>query len=54
MTNLTKLVQKYHNSLTKKKIDYLTEFNFNTSNFCGLPKVHKLEKMAEAVIHTSG
>ena len=49
MTNLTKLVQKYHNSLTKKEIDYLTKFNFNTSIFCGLPKVHKLDKIAEAV-----
>ena len=49
MTNLTKLVQKYHNSLTKKEIDYLTKFNFTTSNFYGLPKVHKLDKIAEAV-----
>ena len=41
MINLTKLVQKYHNSLTKKEIDYLTKFNFSTSNFYGLPIVHK-------------
>ena len=49
MTNLTELVQKYHNSLTKKEIDYLTKFNFTTSNFYGLPKVRTLDKIAEAV-----
>ena len=49
MINLTKLVQKYHNSSTKKEIDYFTKFNFNTGNFHGLPKVHKLDKIAEAV-----
>ena len=49
MTNLTELVKKYHNSLTKKEIDYLTKFNFNTSNFYGLPKILKSDKNAEAV-----
>ena len=32
-----------------KEIDYLTIFNFNTSNFYGLQKVHKSNKIAEAV-----
>ena len=49
MTNLIKLVQKYHNNLTKEEIDYLTKFNFNTSYIYGLPKVHKSDKIAEAV-----
>ena len=49
MTNLTELVQKYHNSLTKKEIDYLTKFNFTTSNFYGLPKVRTLDKIARTL-----
>ena len=41
VVNLTKLVDKYQNSLIKKEVDYLTNLSYRTSNLYGLPKVHK-------------
>ena len=41
MKKLGKLVEKYKGNLMDKEIDYLTNFSYNTSNFYGLPKVHK-------------
>ena len=38
---IEKLTEKYKASLTKKEIDYLTKFQFNSSNLYGLPKIHK-------------
>lgn len=41
MNKLTVLLHLYRKSLTEKELDYLTNFNSKTSNFYGLPKVHK-------------
>ena len=41
MKELGKLVEKCKDNLMDKEIDYLTNFSYNTSNFYGLPKVHK-------------
>ena len=49
VVNLTKLVDKYQNSLTEKEVDYLTNFSYRTSNFYGLPKVHKSGIITKAI-----
>ena len=41
MKQLKDHVKKYKNCLTDKEIDYLTKFDWETSNFYVLPKVHK-------------
>ena len=47
--NLEKLVAKYSNCLLKEEQDSLTKFSFSTSNFYGLPKVHKSNFIQEAI-----
>ena len=37
------LTEKYRQQLTKKETDYLTKFNYKTSQLYGLPNVHKSE-----------
>ena len=39
--DLEKLVAKFSNCLLKEEQDFLTKSSFSTSNFYGLPKVHK-------------
>ena len=39
--DLEKLVAKFSNCLLKEEQDFLTKFSFSTSNFYGLPKIHK-------------
>lgn len=36
-----KSVQKYEHLLKDNELDYLTNFEMKTSNFYGLPKIHK-------------
>ena len=52
MKNLKKLVQKHQNALTKKEQDFLTDFQWKTSNMYVLPKIHKskiiLDKIASS------
>ena len=48
LEKLSKLVNKYQRDLTKKEIDYLTNFSCKTSNFYGLPKVHKSDVITKA------
>ena len=40
-----RLLNKYKDCLTEKEIDYLVNFEMKPSNFYGLPKVHKSEKI---------
>ena len=47
--NLEKPVAKYSNCLLKEEQDSLTKFSFSTSNFYGLPKVHKSNFIQEAI-----
>ena len=47
--DLEKLVTKFSNCLLKEEQDFLTKFSFSTSNFYGLPKVHKSEIIEEAM-----
>ena len=46
---MSELVKKYKSDLTKKEIDYLINFTCQTSNFYGLPKVHKSDIIAKAI-----
>ena len=41
MKRIAKIIEKYIDNLTKKEKEYLTSFSYNTSNFYGLPKIHK-------------
>ena len=47
------LIQKYENSFLKQEIDYLTNFQHESSNFYGLPKIHK-SKIIFKVIKEQG
>ena len=49
MNNLTKHVHNYKECLTDKEIDYLTKFDFKTSSFQVLPKVHKCNSILEII-----
>ena len=41
MKRIASIIEKYKDNLTKKEKEYLTSFSYNTSNFYGLPKLHK-------------
>ena len=43
------LVHKFKSNLTKKEINYLTNFQFNSSQFYSLPKIHKSKIIQIAV-----
>lgn len=41
MNKLKTIINKYGQGLTAKETDYLLSFDIKTSNFYGLPKIHK-------------
>ena len=49
MNTLKKFVKKYENISTDRKRDYPINFTHKTSNFYGLPKVHKSEIIKEQI-----
>ena len=42
-----KVLQKFKSQMTEKEFDYLLNFEVKTSNFYGLPKVHKSKRINE-------
>ena len=42
-----KFLQKFKSQMTEKEFDYLLNFEVKTSNFYGLPKVHKSKRINE-------
>ena len=42
-----KFLNKYQNQLTEKELDYLRNFEIKSSQFYGLPKIHKNESINE-------
>ena len=42
------LMKQHETELTKKEFDYLTNFECKTSNFYGLPKIHKSKEINDA------
>ena len=49
MAELKRMVTKHEKILTKQEANYLTKFSFTTSNFYGLPKIHKSAIIAETI-----
>ena len=49
MKGITKIIEKYKDNLTKKEKEYLVSFSYNTSNFYGLPKIHKSKLIQNAI-----
>ena len=49
MKNIVEHVQKHKTCLTNKEIDFLTKFEWKTSNFYVLPKIHKCKTIIEEV-----
>ena len=43
-----KYIEKYKSNLTEKERDYLLNFESKTSNFYGLPKIHKCKDINDA------
>ena len=43
------LIKKYKNSFLKQEVEYLTNFQHESSNFCGLPKIHKSKIISKAI-----
>ena len=43
------LIKKYENSFLKQEVDYLTNFQHESSNFYGLPKIHKSKIISKAI-----
>ena len=48
MKKIVELANKYESLLAKAEKLYLTNISFSTSNFYGLPKVHKSKQINEA------
>ena len=49
MKKIVELANKYESLLAKAEKLYLTNISFSTSNFYGLPKVHKSKQINEAI-----
>lgn len=49
MNKVCTLVGKYQANLTKREISYLTKFDYKTSKFYGLPKIHKSKAIIDAI-----
>ena len=47
--NLKSLAEKCRSNLTKRKVDYLTNFKWQSSNIYCSPKVHKCKTIQEAI-----
>ena len=49
MKNLKVLVDKHRSCLTSKEYDYITKYEWSTSNFYVLPKIHKCKDIIDKV-----
>ena len=43
------LIKRYENSFLKQEIDYLTNFQHESSNFYSLPKIDKFKTISKAI-----
>ena len=48
MKKYRSFLKQHQTELTKKEYDYLTNFEYKTSNFYGLPKIHKNKEINDA------
>jgi hypothetical protein len=51
MNRINTALTSYKNELTENELKYLTKFEYKTSNFYGLPKIHKSDTIKSAVIN---
>ena len=49
MKGTAKIIEKYKDNLTRREREYLLGFSLNTSNFYGLPKIHKSKLIQNAL-----
>ena len=49
VNKITKFVANHQEELTNEEIHYLTKFEWKTSNFYGLPKIHKSKQVNETI-----
>ena len=49
MKGIAEIIEKYKDNLTKTEKEYLTSFSYYTSNFYGLPKIHKSKLIQNAI-----
>ena len=51
MRKIARHLKKFDQETTKskKEKEYLQNFAYKTSNFCGLPKIHKSQAVKEAI-----
>lgn len=54
LRKLDSLIESSPNSLTKQEKDYLTKFDCKTSQFYGLPKIHKCNSIISSQIRQDG
>ena len=48
MKGIAKIIEIYKDNLIKKEKEYIS-VSYNTSNFCGLPKIHKSKSVQNAI-----
>lgn len=49
MSRIKKYVTKFSKNLTDKEEDFLLNFEVKTSNFYGLPKIHKSKQIQTGI-----
>ena len=49
LIKIKRLTRRHEDELTKKEVDYLTNFDYKPSNMYGLPKVHKCKEVLDKV-----
>ena len=49
MSHIKKFIHKFQDNTTEKEKDYLVNFEVKTSNFYGLPKVHKSKQIQDGI-----
>ena len=49
MKGIAKIIEKYKDNITKRGKEYLLSFSYNTSNFYGLPKIHRSKLIQNAI-----
>ena len=54
MKGIAEIIEKYKDNLTKTEKEYLTSFSYYTSNFYGLPKIHKSKLIQNAIKEQKG
>jgi hypothetical protein len=49
LRKIKRLIKNFGNFITKNEKEYITNFLMKTSNFYGLPKIHKSKTITDAV-----